>query len=77
MKKKNFFIFLRNFLALWAGLILVSFICLQVEKMAEAFVLNAQNAFKQVTDWRLVLITMLGAGVIALVIGVLKKVRKE
>ena len=58
MKKNNFFKNFRDFLAIWAGMLLFVFAWLQAGEMIKAFVLNAQKAYKEVTDWRLVIICM-------------------
>ena len=62
MKKKIFFKYVRNFLALWAGIVLGAFLFGEVLAMGVAFVENAGKIFEIVTEPK----TIIGSMIVSL-----------
>lgn len=74
---KRIFKIVRNFLAMWAGALVGIFLVSQLIEMLKAFVSNAKTAFQAVTDVKLVLATMAGALIVAVLTGIFRKKEKS
>lgn len=56
----------RNFLALWAGILLAVFVVAELVEAIKTLIANSANAFAIATDWRIVVISMIVSFVVTL-----------
>ncbi len=51
--------YFRDFLAMWAGIVLTVFVVYEICVAIKAMIWNVQKAFELATDWRIVVFSML------------------
>ena len=77
MKKGSVVKSIRNFLAMWAGILVLLFLGVELLEMAKTFVQNLQSAFEFATAPKAVLISMGISLVVTVVASLLKNIKKD
>lgn len=75
MKRNSFFENLRNFLALWAGILAIIFLGNEIVEMVKTFIQNLKPAFESATGVGVVLASMAASALATILVAIIRNVR--